>query len=334
MTKGITNADRLRQHFDKCMHILRTAALAVEDLRSKGGPCKAIAKCLKTHLVAARKALNARLHECGKQQVSSALLPTLDFTSEREKLCPFQLQLRAQSAPLPQDSSSIWEKSIHALGGVPRPPVLGKTPAAWCQWLQDHMNSRSQSWSTITLLLQQVEQHFFMCRELYLGRSALMRTSSKTRLNQHSLRPKLNFCRNLAAYSKVVVQAEAWPGLWQYQRDCPDMSDYANAPMLKVQLRSMEALLTWIVLCLIYLRVETDEWEGIRKYKLPVEPDDLRHLVCGGNAAVQHAVMVVLSTSAGLKNAAMGKHASPWKLRTLSYAPRNSSAIRLFTVKL
>jgi hypothetical protein len=262
------------------MHVLRTAAIAVEDLRSLGGQCTAVAKCLKTHLVIARRGLNTRLLECQQQQLSKALLPALDFDTEKAKLCFFEVKLPDRRAPVPQDSASTQEMSILALAGVPPPPAPGMKPEHWCKWLQEVMDSYSQSWSTTTLLLQNVEKHFYMCTERYLSRSALMSTSSKRKcgatLSEADIRHSVNL---LQLYSQVVAKIEAWPGLWQSTPLCSAASDYENAPMLKVQLRSLEALLTWIVLCLIYQRIETEEWEGIRKYKLPVEADDLRHLL-------------------------------------------------------
>jgi hypothetical protein len=77
--------------------------------------------------------------------------------------------------------------------------------------------------------------------------------------------------------------------------------------MLKVLLRSLEVLLTWIVLCLIYQCVETKEWEGIRKYRLPVEPDELRHLLRGGNAAAQCALTVVAEYMCRIEDRSNGR---------------------------
>jgi hypothetical protein len=307
MTKGMANADSLPQHFDKCLQILRTAAFAIEELRSLRGPCTAIAKCLKNHLVEARSVLNTRLLECQQQQVENALLPALDFVTESANVCTFEVQLPDHRAPVALDSSSVREKSIIALAGVSPPPVHGNNPAAWCKWLQDLMNSHSMPWTTITLLLQHVEQHFFTCTELYLSRSALMSTSSISvcgaALSAADIEMSVEL---LQLYSQVVAKVEAWTGLWQSPGFSP-ASDYKNAPMLKVQLRSVEALLTWIVLCLVYQRVETQEWEGIRKYKLPVEPDELRHLVRGGNAAAQHAVTVVAEYICRVQDRSDGK---------------------------
>jgi hypothetical protein len=286
MTKEITDAESLLQHVDKSMHILRTAAFAVQEQASLNGPCTSFAECLNEYMVTARDTLENCMLTSHDIQLNRAMLPALDFATERQKLTPFEVSLPTKVAHGTQNASSVRQKSISALAGVPPPPVLGENPSAWCAWLWGLMSSHSQSWSNTMLLLHHVEQHFFTCTERYLSSSALMGTSSNgvsctAALSAADISSSVDL---LEVYSQVVAKVEDWPGLWQ--------SD-AHKPMLKVQLRSLEALLTWIVLCLIYQRIEIKEWEGIRKYKLPVEPDALRHLVRGGNAAAQRALTVV-----------------------------------------
>jgi hypothetical protein len=118
------------------------------------------------------------------------------------------------------------------------------------------------------LSLQQVEQHFFACTERCL-KSAPTEGTAALCLDPAAVKKSFEL---LTLYSNSVVLAEARPEM----RRSP-VGQQTASPMLLVQLRSAEALLIWIVLCLIHQCVEEKEWPGISNYRLPVQADDLRH---------------------------------------------------------
>jgi hypothetical protein len=308
ITKEIKDAKSQLQHMDKCMHILRTAAFTVEKLASLAGLHISFAECLNEYLVAARDILDNCMLTSRSEQLGCAMLPRLEFAAERSKIQAFEVQLPEQVAPGVQDTSTLRQKSIQALAGVRPPPVTREPPSAWCAWLQVLKKSHNQSWSNNMLLLQQVEQMMFLSAERYLSGSVHMPRSSNRApcLSALSAADIHSYVEILKLYSETVAEIESWPQLWHSSAH-PQEADYAHTPMLQVQLRSLEALLTWIVLCLIHLHVQSEVWEGIRKYKLPVEPDDLRHLVPGGNSAAQHAVTIVAEYICRVADRSSGK---------------------------
>jgi hypothetical protein len=163
MAKEITDADSLLQHINKCLHILRTAAFAIRELAFLNGPCTAFAECLNKYMVTARDILDSCMAASHEVRLKCAMLPALDFATEKRKLESFEVHLPTKVAHGTQISSSLRQKSVSALAGVPLPPVPGENPSAWCAWLRRLTNSHSQSWSNTILLLHHVEQHFFTC---------------------------------------------------------------------------------------------------------------------------------------------------------------------------
>jgi hypothetical protein len=308
MTKDIDDAESQLQLMDKCMHILRTAAFTVEKLASLAGPFISFAASLNAYLVAARDVLDNCMLTSQSEQLGCSMLPGLEFAAERSKIQSFEVQLPKQVAPGVQDTSTVRQETIQALAGVPAPPAPGEPPSAWCAWLQVITKSHYQSWSNNMLLLQQVEQMMFLSAERYLSGSVHMPRSSNRAPCPAALSAAEihSYVVILKHYSETVAQIESWPQLWHLSAH-PQAADYAHTPMLQVQLRSLEALLTWILLCLIHLHVQSEVWEGIRRYKLPVEPDDLRHLVRGGNSAAQHAVTVVAEYICRVADRSSGK---------------------------
>lgn len=280
------------QHFDRCMHILRTAAghtaSVADELASLGGVATKFESCMRQHMLAARAALDERMLACQQAPVSQAMLPALEFAAERRKLQYFEVNLPEHGISVPESSQSLRQRCIDALGGVPAPPVPGCSSSEWCAWmssLQSH-----HSWSSFHLSLQQVEQHFFVCAERCLA-CALPSGSA----DAPPACPPSQYLSDveivqayklLLLYSQAVAQIEGRDGVWG-----DEPADH-HSPMLQRQLRSRESLLASIVLCLTYQRIAAVEWRGIARYKLPVEPDDLRHLVLGSNQA-EHAASVV-----------------------------------------
>lgn len=288
-------------HFDRCMHILQTAAAHTTSVADElaflpGGLSAEFEECMAGHVVAARAALDELMLSCQQVAVSKSMLPALGFASERQKLQQFEVQLPGQGKSAPQCAQSLRQKSIDALGGVSVPPKPGSSSSEWCDWLSSLQGS--QSWSSVNLCLQQVEQHFFAlaARHLTCASSSAQGSSKSTRgFMPHAFMPRQCLSSEdvrkavelLTVYSQTVAQVEARPGIWM-----PDQAADDHSPMLLKQFRSRESLLACIVLCLIHHRIATEEWEGIVKYKLPVEADDLRHLVLGCPIAV-HAAMLV-----------------------------------------
>ena len=274
------------------MHIMSVAALAVEELTSLLGPCIQFADCLKEHLVKSRSILDSFMLVLQKQQVQSAMQPPLDYDTERSKLQPFQVYLNAQGAGCTKCPQQLRDECIKALAGVPAPPDLHAQASAWCRWLECMVSLHMQSWGGAMLCLQQVEQFFYACADRYLTHPCSSTCSSTHRgmMSTNPIFPGGNEVKKcvvlLKLYSRAVATVESRYTTWALTAS-PHV--YPFSPMLLVQLRSLETLLTWIVMCLIHQRVE-HEWQGIARYKLPVEADDLRHLVRGGNSAAQHAV--------------------------------------------
>ena len=161
----------LPEHFERCMHVMYTAALAVQELQSLHAPCTDLAVCLTKHLATARDVLDGHMLECNQQQVADAMLPELDFASEAGKLQAFQVHLQPPERTASKCSRSLREKSIQELCGVPQPPALGECHYDWRVWMQCMQDSHSQSWSNTMLCLQQIEQHSFQCAELFLSNS-------------------------------------------------------------------------------------------------------------------------------------------------------------------
>ena len=298
----------LPEHFDRCMHVMCTAALAVQELQSLHAPCTDLAAYLTRHLVIARDVLDGHTLECNKQQVADAILPELDFASEAGKLQAFQVNLQPQECTAQKCSRSLREKSNQELCGVPKLPAPRASHSKWRAWIQCMQDSHAQSVSNIMLCLQQVEQHFFLCAEVFLSNSPVPPKSSahskgsKSTLSSflgsffssqsRCLSPReVEECVELLTlYSQVVANIEARSEIWTPKQAS---NEYIDCPMLMVQLRSTEALLTWIVMCLIHQRVAAKEWTGLARYRLPVASDDLRHLCRGGNSAAQRAVCIV-----------------------------------------
>lgn len=305
------DAKELPEHFDRCMHIMRTATLAVQELQSLHAPCSDLAAYLEKRLTSARHVLDKRMLNCQKRQVQDAMLPALSFASETGKLQAFRVHLQSQALWIPQHTGSLREKCIQALEGVPRPPALCESAPEWRIWLE---SMQCQSWSNTMLCLQQVEQYFFECAEAFLtnapvpgATSADASSSSSMHVDgESSTQPpclsasEVKECvKLLTLYSQAVAKVEAWPGVCNPRQPPDDDGDdeapdeYYESPMLLVQLRGLEAILTWILMCLIHQQVATEEWPGLSRYRLPVEADELRHLCRGGNAAGQRAACVV-----------------------------------------
>ena len=134
------------------------------------------------------------------------------------------------------------------------------------------------------LRLQLVEQHFCKLAHDCLVSTPYSVQISPPRMSQTDIK---KFAELLQAYSRLVSQVECRPGVWKEVSPADQSS-----PMLHRQLRGHEALLTCIMVCLVHRHIVHDEWEGMSQYKLPLEADDLRHLVLQGNYVVKAACVV------------------------------------------
>lgn len=267
------------------MKILQTAAAQVasvsNELAALGDVALEFNQCMETNVVAARAALDELVLNRQQDEVLKAMLPPQDFATKKDRCVPFDVQLPGSDIA-PHTTQIDRQQCIKALGVVPTAPQLQCSFSALYKWCLTVV--KSKLWTTQHLVLEKVKQLFFVNAEQYLKVSPSSASSDNTCLSAQDLHRALEL---LTIYSKVVAEVESRDGVWKSGQPAD-----ACIPMLLTVLRSRESLLTCILKCLVHHRVASEEWKLLQKYKLPLEADDLRRLVLGGNHAENSALIV------------------------------------------
>ena len=250
---------------NKGMHMLKRAAQAIARLR---GPdyhriAHAMAGLLKQARLRLDKAAADQQHAC----CAAAELPTLSHQAVMAQLQYFQFQVPQNLGVNPSASLDSARVAITNLAPISAPAQMD-AGAIW-EWAE-RLQSGKASTQQRTYMIHVIEDWFFQTG-IRLG-------------DPEQTSPDLCKAQQLAElYFQQVLQFE--------EAHASRHTSDKHTDMLKVELRSKETLAAWVMLCLAHSAAAT-EFDSLRKYALPVQPDDLRHLVLRDGRARQAAQVV------------------------------------------
>ena len=256
---------------NKSMRMLETAAQEVAALCLKGPVYTGLAGALVHMLKQAREFLDSRAVKQQEACCTAALLPwSASHASTVEQLCTFKVAWPWKQPQSMAMSSNMMKTALENLGPVGSPPERSSLSKllSWAKTLC----SKKMPKRVHMLLLCNIEAWFFF------------QATSKLREGPMAVAWKGSRAHALARlYCEQVLHFE--------KQHCSQHSADVQTDMLKVELRSMETLVVWVMLCLAH-RHAAAEFPGMKKYALPVQPDDLRHLVLRDTQAEQAALVV------------------------------------------
>ena len=258
-------------NLDRCMCINKHAAAAVAGLCASGLHNSELARALGRIITRTRSALDAAVLSAQRACCAQAELQPLNHSVVAALLQPFSVTV----PPLPHHAAAASDgeaKAIANLGGLPELPATGHLTAlhAWIGSVKAHDADRE----CVALIMHEVEEFFHAAAIDILHRHRRTPLPTAQLQQLHAV---------LEAYAEVVHKFEHTVGA-AGGVDGP-------APMLSVEGRSREALLVWIMLCLSH-RTAAGEFPGLLRYAVPLQPDDLRHLVLRGKTATSAALVV------------------------------------------
>lgn len=251
--------------------MLNHSAKAIALLR--GDSYTDLTNALAGLLKEARASLEAVEAHDMQQCYQKSYLKLLSHRDTNAKLRPFSLELPPKPRGLATSSKDLTEVAITNLAPTAQPPRSNDLSALWA-WAQDVQGS-SPAKAQILQLLHEIEQWYFQ-------QAAVMGAGGESVMSCEVLQ----HADQLATfYFSEVLKFERL----HCNRHCTDTC----TDMLKVELRSREALVTWVMLCLAH-RSSMEEFPEVSKFALPVVSDDLRHLVLSDDSA-QNAVLEAAS---------------------------------------
>lgn len=250
------------------MHINRRAAFAVAALDSSSQAHQALANALAAIICRTGSTLDAAVTAQQRACCARAALPPACHASAAALLQPFEV-----TAPSPPHHAATTvdaeARAIQNLGALPELPPAGDLEALHC-WVPA-MKAHGGDLEHAALIMHEVEAFFH---------SAALDVLHRQRRPAFPTARLQTLATVLEMYSDVVLKLETAAS-----------RSKGHAALLQVELRSREALLVWIMLCLTH-RGAVAEFQATSRYALPVQPDDLRHLCLRGKAATSAALVV------------------------------------------
>eukprot|EP00892_Ulva_mutabilis_P000059 jgi/Ulvmu1/10053/UM059_0103.1 len=283
----LTSTDQLGAvsavELDQAMQKLGAAAQAIARLVQQHPMYEAIGSALAKLLRAAREGLDGIITQQQKKCCAAAEIESLSHQNVISQLKPFTANLppRINLENLP---AAAPQNHVANLSPISFPPENGDLSAVvqWAQ-LQEQAGMKGQQ---TRLLLCEIEATFFQQMHESFSNSWTVAKAAPLPQAEELLR----------VYSKALKQFEAQHD----QHSCDLFTD-----VLTVEFRSREAVLVWIMLCMAH-RHAAAEFRGLQKYALPVQPDDLRHLVLRDRRALHAAQAVAAYIAAVNCNATAG----------------------------
>lgn len=263
--------------FSAAMQSLRAAAapLAVAAQGSASSP--SAIKAASAALVACRADLDSAMQRRQHETLRPAFPGLLLFEAEEAACRPFTATLpTTRSANLRQVTADT-DRPLLALSPLPALTFHESSDInhliPWIASIPDAVDHQA-----LALMLHLAERWFFSQACHVLG--------SKRRLPAGDIKVMVDLLR---MYSQRLQRFEQL-----MFRTGDDHTD-----VLAVELRSRESLTTWIAMCFAHKQAAY-EWPQLHKFALPVQADDLRHLVvsdCLASEAVQAVAAYVSSVN-------------------------------------
>ena len=233
----------LQRRLDLLMRMLEVAAEAVVGL--KGSEYSDIVAELVDLMQEARAALNDIVIQQQRQCSLAKVLPPLSHEVCWGQLQPFTVAIPAATPERPDDSANTVQQAISNLAPISCPH--GELPiSAILKWFQATQHRTVPKATPMQMLL--AAERWFYRSAMDLNQPATGELSPEEAQQAHRLATL--YCQHLLAFEQQY-----------YSRHSCDV----HTDMLKVELRSRETLVVWVMLCLAH-RHAAAEFPGMKKY--------------------------------------------------------------------
>lgn len=280
----------------KVAHCMCRAAVLVASgvLAAGGDAAETVATLIQPRIEACGRKLAYALAQSQECELALARLPkSLRTHDELERAVKFGAALPPRPPRSKASSVDQQAAALDALQPMPSPPCDSGADVAEAvdRWID--MVSRVDHGHAPTERVALVEA------ERALHNEAL-------RVLQKDRAPVPHTVGDIAALSKLCTET---------RRQLRRAADASSArPCLQVEYRSREALCVWVTLCIIH-RCAVASWPDLLRFKLPVNPDDIRLLTLSSCHAQRAALAVAAYVAA---------HAGP-KQQVCTTAPGNAT---------
>eukprot|EP00892_Ulva_mutabilis_P000031 jgi/Ulvmu1/10028/UM059_0077.1 len=282
--KRLEGTDATAPDINKAMQVLKRASQAIARLQ---GPAYQAIRSALVRLVQEGRATLDTIATLQQQACcAAAVLPPLSHEDMMQQLRPFEVSFPHQVATAAGPDKGIDRAAVANLAPISEPPERTDVSTLWV-WVRQ-LKESGFNHQQLMQMLHEIEQCFFQHGASFAD--PLTEGPSDTALDE---------ARLLAEFYFQQVQQYEKKHLGHHNSDM-------HTDVLKVELRSRETLVTWVMLCLAHRRAAV-EFPGLQAYALPVQPDDLRHLVLRDRRAMQVAQAVAAYISAVNCNASKGR---------------------------